>query len=186
MKFNPRYSIWEAASDDESRPVLTCVYFDVEQATLSASDSYILAEVPCVVEAGDISGLIPAIALRKAAAAALGSFTNRDAQVVVADGYATFTGKHGEEQRWPLVDGTFPFSTVAVAALFERNTATVDEPFGMNHRLFGCITRAMGYNDRGNTSVRLHQTGPRSAVYVEGADGARGLIMPVDLREMNS
>jgi hypothetical protein len=177
MRFDPRYHIWEAASDDEARPVLTAVYFDVERATLAATDSYALAEVPCVPEEGDTSGLIPAAALRKAARATWRN--GRDAQVTVADGHATFIDRWGAQQRWPLIDGTFP----NVVELFERNTETIEEPFGINHKLFGIVTRSLGFSDRGSACIRIHPTNPLHAIYAEGHNGARGIIMPVSMRK---
>lgn len=64
MKLSSEYqsarvpNILKAASRDKSRPVLTCVYLDVDRAELQATDSYCLASVPVEVEEGDVSGLI--------------------------------------------------------------------------------------------------------------------------------
>jgi hypothetical protein len=65
MRFSSDYqsdhlpNILKVSSRDKTRPVLTCVYLDVDRAELQATDSYCLASVPVTIDEGDVSGLIP-------------------------------------------------------------------------------------------------------------------------------
>jgi hypothetical protein len=91
-----------AASKEASRPVLTHAYLNAENGTLEATDSYRAVVIPVEVEEGDVSGLIPAEALkaqRKASRHAPASLrVNGDVRLSTPDG----------EQSWKTGEGQFP------------------------------------------------------------------------------
>src|ERR1043165_2378632 len=55
-----------AASGDAARPVLEDPYLDAEAGRLVATDSYILVSLPVELDEGDVSGWVPAEALKAA------------------------------------------------------------------------------------------------------------------------
>lgn len=157
--------IWLAASTDVSRPVLTHVFFDAEKATLTATNSYIAARVPCAVETGDESGLIPAAAVKAAKGESLG----------VTGGRATLRLPSGEERSWPLFNALFP----NMDALCPE---PAESPFGINTDLLAAVAEALG---AGKTTARplvMHPGSPIKAIRVaprlDDTDGY-GIIMPV-------
>ena len=154
--------IWEAASKDELRPVLTGVYFDAEKATLTATDSYIAARVPCEVEDGDESGLIPAAALKMAAGRSLR----------IADGKATLALPNGERS-WDLIVGLFPKVDEILAA-----AGRVGNPFGLNADLLRQLSQALGGGGTNYMPVVLHPVSPVRGILVTTHEG-EGVIMPV-------
>jgi hypothetical protein len=159
--------IWEAASTEASRPVLMHVMFDAKKGTLTATDSYVIARVPCEVEEGDESGLIPAAALKTAAGKSLH----------IADGKATLKLADGERS-WPLLTGaTFPDADKIISGY-----PPVDAPFGLNTRLLRELGNALGAVD--HLPIALHPVHPLKGILVNGpAPGGAtvGVIMPVRL-----
>lgn len=158
--------IWEAASNESSRPVLCGVYFDAKAGTLTATDSYVMARVPCEVEEGDESGLIPAEAVK----------TANGKSLRVSDGKATLTLPDGE-RTWNLIEGTAPdFDKILSDAL------TIEEPFGLNAELLKNLASALSRDKF--SPVVLHPVHPRKAIRVDAkeAGGVEGLIMPVIVR----
>lgn len=159
--------IWEAASTDPSRPVLTGVYFDAKAGTLTATDSYVMARVPCDVEEGDESGLIPAEALK----------TANGASLKVADGKATLTLKDGE-RTWNLIEGTAPdFDKIL------GDAQSIETPFGLNADLLKKLASALNRDKL--SPIALHPVHPRKGIRVDAkeAKGVKGLIMPVIVRD---
>ena len=156
--------IWEVAATDESRPVLTCVYFDAKNGTLAATDSYIAARVPCDVDEGDESGLIPAEAVETAGGRSL----------LVRDGKATLSFGDGE-RTWNLVEGTFP----DLDEVF-TNGAPAKVIVGLNADFLARLSKGLG----GRGVARLSASHPRKAILV-GAPPAdvQGAIMPVVLAD---
>lgn len=158
--------IWEAASKDESRPVLTGVWFDAEKATLTATNSYIAARVPCEVDEGDESGLIPAEAVRIAASGKVCRGLR------VADGKATLQLPDGE-RIWTLLPGVFP----SMDKIFEQAKPAVR--FGLNARLLHDLARALGCG--ADYPVVIHPTHPLKSILANGPrdDNCVGVLMPV-------
>src|SRR4051812_10454668 len=96
--------IWNAAATTDARPMLKGVYLDVETSTLTATDSYMAARVPCEVEDGDESGCIPVAALKEA-----------DGQSLrVSGGTATLTYLDGGTRTWKLIEGQFPANVAEI------------------------------------------------------------------------
>lgn len=154
--------IWEAASKERGRPVLMHVSFDVEKATLTATNSYLAARVPCEVEDGDESGLIPADAIKTAAGKSLR----------IADGKATLKLPDGE-RTWPLLVGSkFPDVDKILA-----DTPKADVRFGLNARLLNDLGNAMG----ADTVVALHPVHPLKGMLVTALPDTLGVLMPVRL-----
>ena len=159
--------IWEAASDDNARPVLMGVYFDAKAGTLTATDSYIMARVPCETEKGDESGLIPAEALKVANGKSL----------LVADGKATLKLSDGV-RAWNLMEGKPPDFTKILAA-----AEKVEAPIGINADLLKRLSLAL--NNAEVSPLALHLVHPRKSIRVEcreGVEGVEGIIMPVFVR----
>jgi hypothetical protein len=162
--------IWEAASKDPRRPVLMHVYFDAKAATLAATDSFILARVPCVVEDGDESGLIPADALKTAAGASLR----------IADGKATLALADGGERSWPLMaTGAFP----DVDGILNDHPAG-DVSYGLNTTLLHNLSQALTGKGIGQTQVVLSPYHPERGIatraFGNGTE-AVGVITPLRL-----
>lgn len=156
-------AIWEAASKDDSRPVLNLVQFDAEQGTLTATNSYIAARVPCDVEKDDESGLIPAAALKEA----------KGRSLAIRDGFATLSLYDGE-RRWKLGDGSFP-DVPGLMAKYDL----VEYPFGINHELLADLARAMGCGGKQFIPIKLHPVSPLKGMRVGGPMDAEGILMPV-------
>jgi hypothetical protein len=155
--------IWEAASSDSSRPVLTHVRFDAEKATLLATNSYIAARVPCEVEPGDESGLIPAVAIKEAAGRSLR----------IADGKATLFLPDGERAWNLLTDGEFPDVEGVLDAAPVAPTR-----FGINAGLLASLSAALGASPKHHQPVALHPVHPLKGMRIEATD-ATGVLMPV-------
>lgn len=66
MKFQRKYNIGRIASTDYTRPHLTSVFLDVENKRMYATDGRALAVVPCEVDVGDRSGMLPVEAVGRA------------------------------------------------------------------------------------------------------------------------
>jgi hypothetical protein len=156
--------IWEAASTDSSRPVLTAISFDAVKGTLTATDSYVMARVPCEVEEGDESGLIPSEALK----------TAKGRSLTIAGGKATLALPDGE-RTWNLLDGTAPnFDKIL------GDTPEIDAPFGLNADLLKKLALALNNGSLG--PLALHPVHPRKAIRVEAGKDGEGVIMPVIVR----
>lgn len=158
-------AVWQAASKDEMRPVLTAVRFDADKGTLAATNSYIAACVPCEVEEGDESGLIPAEAVREA----------KRNSLRIADGKATLQ-LPGGERTWKLIEGTFPDLDKIIA-----ETPALDYPFGVNARLLADLSRAIA--ERDDSPAVLHPIHPHKGILVTSPNGASGVIMTVKLAD---
>jgi hypothetical protein len=98
-----------AASRDDSRPVLTHVYLNAEKSRLEAADSYKAAIVPCELEEGDESGLIPAPAIaaqRKASKYAAAPLrVNGNVELATPENTQTWTKGEGQ---WPNFEQLTP------------------------------------------------------------------------------
>lgn len=159
--------IWEAASDEKSRPHLAAVFFDAEKATLTATNSYIAARVPCEVEDGDESGLIPAAAVK---ATIVGK---KRLSLHVADGAATLQLPDGVRVWNLLPTGKFPDM---IDSIFARALET-DVQFGINTKLLAQVARALGHDQ-----AAIHPVSPLAPIRVAPeASGAQGVVMPVRL-----
>lgn len=160
-------AIWEAASTVDSRPILNHVRFDAVAGTLTATNSYIAARVPCEVEDGDESGLIPAAALKAA----------KGASLVIRDGKATLKLADGERS-WDLHDGVFP-DVDKIFGLYEP----IEFPFGINHELLGACARALGCGGKSYIPIKLHPSSPLKGIFAEAGSrlGGEGVLMPVRL-----
>lgn len=156
--------IWEAASTDPSRPVLAHVAFDAKQKTLTATNSYVLAQVPCEVEAGDESGLIPAEAIKAA----------KGESLRIADGKATLKLRDGERSWTLLANGTFP-DVEKILNGYEK----IDAPFGVNPKLLKELGDALGADSM--SPIALHPTHPLKGILATGVREGIGVIMPVRL-----
>lgn len=156
-------NIWKAVSKDEVRPVLCHVAFDAEKGTLTASDSYILAQVPCEVEPGDDSGLIPADAIREAEGRSLR----------VAGGKATLSLPDGERSWNLLTDGVFPDAEMLLS-----KAPSVPVRFGINAGLLARLSEALGAFPAAHEPVVLHPRHPLKPMRVETRE-AVGVVMPV-------
>ena len=99
-----------------TRPILNAVRFDAKSATLTATDTYIAAQVPCKVEKGDESGIVPAAALKEADGKSLR----------IADGKAVLKLPDGERS-WDLLEGTYPDAVDKVLA-----ETPLANPIGLN------------------------------------------------------
>lgn len=150
--------IWEAVATDTSRLVLTGVRFDAEAATLTASDTYIAAQVPCKVQEGDESGIIPAAALREANGGSLR----------IADGKAVLKLSDGERS-WDLLAGPYPEAIDQVLA--DLAEAPLSNALGLNSELLRRLTLALLGNTK--NALTLYPTHPLRAIRVIG-----GAIMP--------
>jgi hypothetical protein len=164
--------IWEAASKDDSRPVLTHVSFDAKAGTLTATDSYILARVECEVEDGDESSLIPAAALKQA----------KGQSLRVSDGKATLQLPDGGERSWPLLDGAFPDADKIFKQYPDGGFG-----FGVNPELVKCLGVALGAGGSRCLPIALHPLNPLRAIRVTTpSNGGLGLLMPVRLADAPS
>jgi hypothetical protein len=158
--------IWKAASTEPNRPVLTHVYFDAKAGTLTATDSYIAARVPCLVEDGDESGLIPADALKTAAGESL----------QIADGKATLALADGGERSWPLLTSAkFPDLDKILGEL-----PAGDVDYGLNTWLLHNLGQAMADTRMQDTKIVLNPRHPLHGIAARAfGSPAIGLIMPV-------
>ena len=158
--------VWEAASQKGERPALTGVFFDAERGTLTASDIYIAVRVPCEVEDGDESGVIPADALKAAGAESLS----------VRGGKATLKLKDGERS-WSLLDAvkSIDFDTILAGTPPGRTR------IGINPELLLRAWKALGGKRADSMSPEiLSPTSPLKPIRlsVGGADGD-ALVMPI-------
>lgn len=159
-------AIWEAASSDDSRPVLNHVQFDAVAGTLMATNSYIAASVPCEVEEGDESGLIPAVALKEA----------KGRSLAIRDGRATLKLSDGTRTWDLLTDGQFP----DMASIFEKYEL-IEFPFGVNPELMLSCARALGCGGKSYAPLVLHPSSPLKGIRVTSQRGGDGILMPVRL-----
>lgn len=157
--------IWEAASRDAGYPVLTHVRFDAVEATLAASNSFIAARVPCEVEDGDESCLIPAAAIEEADGRSLR----------VADGKATLQFKDGGERSWPVmsIDVKFP----AIDELIDR-AAVTEIQIAVDPNSLQRLGAALGVGGKSNGPVVLHPVTTLTAMRVHTSGDVLGVIMP--------
>lgn len=155
--------IWEASSAEPSRPLLTGVMFDAVKATLTATNSYIAARVPCEVEDGDDSGIIPAVAIKEA----------KGRSLRIADGKATLTLPDGDRS-WTLITGTFPDCD----SIFD-NYPAISSPFGLNAGLLRQLSDALGCDTKNHIPVALHPVSPLKGMRVTAPREGEGVIMPV-------
>ncbi len=153
--------IWEAVAHDVTRPILTAVRFNAEAATLTATDTYIAAQVPCKVEEGDESGIIPAVALKEANGKSL-RIANGKAVLKLPDG----------ERSWDLLEGAYPEAVDKVLA-----ETPLANPIGLNAVLLQRLALAL-LGDAKETLV-LHPTHPLKAIRVAAMRNGQGVIMPV-------
>ncbi len=154
--------IWEAVSTDTSRLALTGVRFDAEAATLTATDTYIAAQVPCKVQEGDESGIIPAAALEEANGESLR----------IADGKAVLRMLDGERS-WDLLAGPYPETIDKVLA--DLAGAPPSNALALNGGLLQRLTLALLGST--TTALTLHPTHPLRAIRVAMRNG-QGAIMP--------
>lgn len=175
MRFALAYQIWEAASTDEGRPVLCHVRLNVEKERLEATNSYFLAVVPCMIEDGDETGLIPWKALKAAARAYPKPSDGMSASLAVGTKTATLVDREKVTTIWPLLDGPFP----NVDDLLKRNVETMEHPHGYNPEFFHKIGKAVGSAGKGSPAMTIHFSSPLKASKVEGRGDAFGILMPV-------
>lgn len=159
-------AIWEAASSDDSRPVLNHVKFDAVAGTLTATNSYIAAVVPCEVEEGDESALIPAAALKAA----------KGSSLRVRDGKATLKLADGERSWDVLAEGAFP----DMASIFSKYEL-IEFPFGVNPELMLSCAHALGCGGKSYAPLILHPSSPLKGIRVTSQRGGEGVLMPVRL-----
>ena len=161
--------IWKAASTEKSRERLLGVFFDADKGLLSATDSYIMARVPCQVEPGDESGVIPAAALKEAAGRSL----------KIADGKAVLTLPDGERV-WKLllIPKAPDFDGVISLAV------PVEHPFGFDPKLLLQLGSALGTDEQ--RSLALHVVHPLRGARVTTEKGeGEGVLMPIRLASRN-
>lgn len=161
--------IWEAASTEKERPILTGVMFDAVKATLTATNSYIAARVPCEVEDDDDSGLIPAVALKEANGRSLR----------IADGKATLMLPDGDRS-WTLLDGQFPDVDKIMAA-----TPEAELRFGVNPELMQSLAHALGCGGKSYVPLVLHPVSPLKGMRVAGPRVGEGVLMPIRIADTN-
>jgi hypothetical protein len=161
--------VWLAASKEPSRPILTHVAFDAEKGTLTATNSYIAARVPCEVEDGDVSGLIPAVALKESFGKSLR----------VADGFATLTLPDGERRWSVLADTQFPDVDKILGGAVEGLK------FGLNPDLVQQLGLALCAGTSAHVPISLHPVNPLHAMRVTASRDAVGVIMPVRLPDVD-
>jgi hypothetical protein len=155
--------IWEAASTEPTRPILTGVMFDAGAGTLTATNSYIAARVPCEVEEGDESGIIPAEAIK----------TAKGESLRVAKGKATLQLGNGERS-WTLIEGVFPDVDKILATTPEAATR-----FGVNPDLLRSLALALGCGGKSYTPLVLHPVSPLKGMLVAAPSEGVGVLMPV-------
>jgi hypothetical protein len=158
--------IWVIASTEPTRMALNHVSFDAEAGTLTATDSYVAARVPCKVEDGDESGLIPATALKEANGQSLR----------IADGKATLKLSDGGERTWPLSSLSFP----DIAKILD-GAPKAPVRFGINARLLHNLATAMKGKEMRDNAIILHPVHPLKGLRVDGFHEEVGMIMPVRL-----
>lgn len=105
----PETKIWQAASKDADRAILTAVHYDAKRKRLVAADGFMLAAVPvCAHEDENMSANIPAEVIKQAAKLA----KRRADEPALAIGDGTATPFVANTDRWgepvPLVDGQYP------------------------------------------------------------------------------
>ena len=173
--------IERVASRDKSRPVLSHVYLNTEKGRLEATNSYAAAMIPCEVEDGDESGLIPGDALkaqRKASRySAMSLSVNGDIRLSTSEGEQSW--KKGEGQ-WPDLGSHTPeeFSDFRVSLnpklLLELAQALGDpEKVVIEFALQGDKTEGEGVGFFPNNMRAMRITVPN------GAEESYGILMPI-------
>ena len=173
--------IERVASKDKARPVLTHVYLNAEKGRLEAANSYAAAMIPCAVEEGDESGLIPAEALkaqRKASRYSAAPLSvNGDVRLSTSEGEQSW--KKGEGQ-WPDFDKLVPeeFSGFRVSLnpklLLELAQALGDpEKVVIEFALQGDKTEGEGIGFFPNNMRPMRVTVP------SGTEESYGILMPI-------
>ena len=172
--------IERVASRDKSRPVLSHVYLNTEKGRLEATNSFAAAMIPCEVEDGDESGLIPSDALkaqRKASRYYRSLSVNGDIRLSTSEGEQSW--KKGEGQ-WPDFDRLTPeeFSGFRVSLnpklLLELAQALGDpEKVVIEFALQGDKTEGEGVGFFPNNMRAMRITVP------SGAEESYGILMPI-------
>ncbi len=185
MKLDPAFKIEKACSADRTRPVLTCAYLDVENRKVVATDSYVLAVLPCEIEEGDTAGLIPS-----AAFPALRKASKHEGGTLAANGSARVVDPFEQtSQDFPRPDGQYP-DWQRLCALPEPSAddgganATMGPlaEFGINVAELAKLAAALG-----SDTVRIKVFSPLKPLHVSPVgSGSRpdafGIAMPFNLR----
>jgi DNA polymerase III sliding clamp (beta) subunit (PCNA family) len=182
--------IEEAATTDDTRPVLTCVHYDGE-GHVTATDGYILAHVPAGAadNAPNSPGLIPLDAVKEAQR---GVGRNEPLEFTLDDGTVSFPGKVGTVTA-DQGEGKFP----DVEQILRDTPQPGDEgtfTFAINPDNLVRLAKALG--DRGSKETFLALTvrvgEPDQCIGVNPVTGnyrgavdrkRRGAAMPVYLRK---
>jgi hypothetical protein len=182
VSFDKSYQPWRAASNDDTRPLLTGVQVD-PRGLLVATDTHMLAVIPCEIE-GECPPegvIIPASLLKNAAAAV----TKRDgalvkvkvdpekheASALTKAGWATASLIEGKFPAWgrcvePALD--------QVKAWEKRKPAVCQ--VGLNPALMASLAAAIGIEDG---RFLHHWTGDLQPVTVFTDTPAFGILMPM-------
>lgn len=176
MKFDPKAKVWEAASKDKLRPVLTAVHLAIEgegedrKGFLEATDNYLLVRVPCEVSPEDVAGLIPVEALKEAAKGYGAGGLTCNGACTLADG-----------RSWPRPEGQFPETKRLIAGYSENTASFGDEPcaFGINPALLVKAEKALGAK-----GLRVEVRNPLKPITLVGMGGVPGheaIVMSIRL-----
>jgi hypothetical protein len=157
---------------DDSRPILTHVFLDVDRRVVEATDSYRLVSIPVDVDDHDVTGLIPRdafLALQKAHAKHRGGHDT--APALYCNGSCRLEAA-GTVQEWPTrPDGQFP----DVAKLMPGPSQESAFRIAINARMLADLAAGMGTGDEVELSFLL-PTG------VAGDEGGRDGWIPNNLR----
>lgn len=168
----PQTEIERAASQGDIRVYMNYVHFDVDGKRIVASNGHILAVVPVEVEEGDTSGPIPAAAFkaaRKAAGSHIDPSMKANGAVILQDG-STLPRPSADDigpfPNWQTIMDRFKPSGISVT---------------FNAELLLDLARAITTKGRYGRVITLHLAAEepgKSAMKIEGANGAFGLLMP--------
>ncbi len=185
MKVAAQYQIEKAASSDAMRPVLANAWLETGKSRLLASNSYMLAVVPVEVEEGDVDGPVSGEALVSARKLAKHETPNIACNgSLEVQGGPTFPRPASEGMKFPDADQVWP-------AAYDGEAGVDFYEVGFNPTLLLELCKAIGLvgGKRFGAPCRLRimrNTGtgavdPLRPFEVIGADGAKGILMPVKL-----
>lgn len=183
MKFAKNAKIDRVVSAETSRYAIHGVYLDVAKSSLVATNGRSLASIPCEVEEGDVSGIIPVEAVK------LAGKGRGDTGRICVNGNVRVLDAKGVETTMAKIEGNFP----DYARLMQDNSGAEHRiRLAIDVKILLDLAAAMGttkvvldfvgkpFSDdsdavelRANWPINVTPTGP------DCITGASGIIMPI-------